>query len=241
MVARLPAAGVHALVLPKVDSSAVFQTVWNDLPQLLNDTEAGAHGSRILTPSLKLWAMIETPAGVLNAADIAQAGQQPPAEVAGCSLSALVAGTSDLTKDLRARHTRSREPLLHSLSQIVLVARAFGLTALDGVHLGGLGLAPGSPEAAAAAAEYASLCTQGRDLGFDGKTVIHPSQVAPANAAFGPTAEEVAFANRVIAAHAEAEAKGLGVVVVDGKLIENLHVEEARRVLGLAAGIAALA
>jgi citrate lyase subunit beta/citryl-CoA lyase len=140
---------------------------------------------------------------------------------------ALVLGTSDLTKDLHARVTRDRLPLLTSLQLCVLAARAAGITALDGVHL------DLDDEAG-----FAAACRQAADLGFDGKTLIHPRQVAVANEVFAPSAADVDWARRVIEAHAGALARGAGVVVLDGRLIENLHVDDARRVLALAEAIA---
>src|SRR5207247_4784631 len=131
--------------------------------------------------------------------------------------------TADLTKDLRAREVPNRLPLLTALGLIVLAARAHGRAVLDGVQLD-LDDAQG----------FAAACRQGRELGFDGKTLIHPDQIAPANAAFGPSAAEIEWSRRIIAAHAAAAAAGKGVVLVGGQLIENLHVENARRSLGLA-------
>ena len=167
--------------------------------------------------ALPVWCMLETPRGVLAADAIAGADPR---------VGALVMGTSDLTKDLHARATRDRLPLLTSLQLCVLAARAAGITALDGVHLD-----------LEDEAGFAAACRQAADLGFDGKTLIHPRQLAAANAAFAPSAEDVAWARRVIAAHAEAEQAGRGVVLLDGRLIENLHVEDARRITALAAAI----
>jgi citrate lyase subunit beta/citryl-CoA lyase len=163
---------------------------------------------------LALWCMLETPRGILAAPEIAGASPR---------LAVLVIGTSDLTKDLRAVHTPDRLPLLTSLGLAVLAARAHRLDILDGVHLD---LADDDG--------FAAVCRQGRELGFDGKTLIHPKQIAAANAAFGPNADEVAHARRIIAAHADAEAAGKGIVVVDGRLVENLHVAQAHRTLALA-------
>src|SRR5262249_57293980 len=112
---------------------------------------------------------------------------------------------------------------------VLLAARAHGLTALDGVHLD-----------LADEAGFAAVCAQGRALGFDGKTLIHPKQIAPANAAFAPGEEEVAQAREIIAAHEGALAAGKGIVVVDGRLVENLHVDAARRTLALAESVAAM-
>jgi citrate lyase subunit beta/citryl-CoA lyase len=153
---------------------------------------------------------------VLAAAEIAAAPQ----------VAALVMGTSDLGKELRARETADRLALLPALGLVLLAARAQGIAALDGVHLD-----------LADADGFAAACRQGRALGFDGKTLIHPNQIAAANAAFGPDAAEVAQARRLIAAYEAARAAGQGIVVVDGRLVENLHVAEARRILALAAAI----
>jgi len=166
---------------------------------------------------LALWCMLETPRGILYVREIAAASPK---------LAALVLGTSDLTKDLHALPARDRLPLLTSLSLAVLAARAHGLAILDGVHLD---LSDNEG--------FAAACRQGRELGFDGKTLIHPKQIATANAAYGPTKEEIEWSRRIIAAHGEAVAAGKGVVLVDGRLIENLHVENARRLLVLAAEI----
>ena len=137
-------------------------------------------------------------------------------------------GTADLPKDLRARHTRDRVPLRAALGICLLAARAYGLPILDGVHLD-LSDDEG----------FLAVCKQGRDLGFDGKTLIHPKTIATANEIFGPSADDVAQARRIVAAHAEAVASGKGVVLLDGRLVENLHVEEAMRVVALAKAIAA--
>jgi citrate lyase subunit beta / citryl-CoA lyase len=163
---------------------------------------------------LAVWCMIETPFGVLAAREIAAASPR---------LAAFVLGTSDLTKELHALTTRDRLPLITSLGLVMLAARASGLAILDGVHL------DLSDEEG-----FALSCRQGRELGFDGRTLIHPKQIEPANLAYAPSAEEIEWSHQVIAAHGEAGATGKGVVLVDGKLIEGLHVENARRVLALA-------
>jgi citrate lyase subunit beta/citryl-CoA lyase len=199
--------GADAVLLPKVEGAEAVRAAERALDA------AGAPSA------LRLWCMIETPRGVLAAPEIAAATSR---------LSCLVAGTSDLVKDLRARHTAGRAEVLASLSWILLAARANGLAALDGVHLD-LGDDAGLEAA----------CRQGRDLGFDGKTLIHPRTIDAANRAFAPGAEEVAAARRIIAAHAEAERAGSGVVVVDGRLVEALHVEDARRTVALAEALAA--
>ena len=195
---------LDAVLLPKVESAErVRETV-------VRLDKAGA------LPDLAIWCMIETPRGVLAAADIAAAPR----------VVALVMGTSDLTKDLHARDTADRLPLMMSLQLVLLAARANGLAALDGVHLD-----------LADEAGFQALCVQGRTLGFDGKTLIHPKQIAPANAAFAPSEDEIAQANKIIAAHEAALAAGKGIVVVDGRLVENLHVAAAQRTIALAAAI----
>ena len=192
---RLP---IDGLLLPKVEGAATL----------------AAAAARTTLP---LWCMIETPLGVLRAAEIAAVPQ-----VAG-----LVAGTNDLNKDLNARHTADRLPLLFSLSQIVLAARAFGRAAIDGVHLD-LDDAEG----------FEAACKQGRDLGFDGKTLVHPATIEPANRLFGPDPEAIAQARHVVAAWEQARAQGLVVARIDGRMVEQLHVDEAQRLIALADAIA---
>ncbi len=206
-LAAAATSGADAVLLPKVEGAESVREAERML------VAAGAPAS------LALWAMIETPAGVLRVAEVAAATPR---------LACLVAGTSDLVKDLRARHTPGRMEVLVSLSLVVLAARANGLAALDGVHLD-----------LSDDAGFEAACRQGRDLGFDGKTLIHPRTVDAANAAFTPSEEEMERARRIIEAHAVAEAEGKGVVVVDGRLVESLHVAEARRVVALSAAIAA--
>jgi len=164
--------------------------------------------------------MMETPLGMLHAEQVAAASKR---------LLCLVMGTSDLVKELQASHTDARLPVLTSLGLCLLAARAYGLAIVDGVHLD-LGDDEG----------FAQACVQGKELGFDGKTLIHPKTIAKANEVFSPSAEDVAFSRRIIEAHAAAAKEGKGVVVVDGKLIENLHVENARRLVALAEAIAAM-
>ncbi len=170
--------------------------------------------------SLGLWCMMETPRGILRAEEIALASPR---------MAGFVMGTSDLAKDLHAAHTRDRLPMITSLGLCLLAARAYGLAVIDGVHLD---LADDQ------GFEYA--CRQGLELGFDGKTLIHPKTIAAANKVFAPSEAEVGWSRRIIEAHTEAAAAGKGVVVVDGKLVENLHVVNARRVVALAEQIAAM-
>ncbi len=166
---------------------------------------------------LALWCMMETPRGMLHAEEIATASPR---------IRAIVMGTSDLAKDLGAAHTKERLPFLTSFGLCLLAARSADVAIIDGVHLD-LEDDEG----------FSRTCEQGFELGFDGKTLIHPKTINPANRAFSPTEEDIEQADRIIKAHNEAVAKGVGVVVVDGKLIENLHVEGARRTLLLANSI----
>jgi citrate lyase subunit beta / citryl-CoA lyase len=205
-LAAVAGAGADAVLLPKVESAAAVRA-------------AEAALARAGSAAPPLWCMIETPRGALAAAEIAGASAR---------IACLVLGTSDLVKDLRARHTPGRREVLVSQGLVLLAARAHGLAALDGVHLD-----------LADDAGFEASCRDGRDLGFDGKTLVHPRTIDVANRVFAPAPAEIAAAERIIAAHAEAEAGGRGVVVVDGRLVEALHVAEARRVLLLARAIAA--
>ncbi|KIL99749.1 L-malyl-CoA/beta-methylmalyl-CoA lyase [Paramagnetospirillum magnetotacticum MS-1] len=170
---------------------------------------------------MAIWCMMETPRGMLRAEEIA--GSSP-------RMGGFVMGTSDLAKDLHCAHTRDRLPMITSLGLCLLAARAYGLAALDGVYL---------DLNDDAGFEYS--CTQGLELGFDGKTLIHPKTIDAANRVFAPAEKDIEWSKKIIAAHAEAAAAGKGVVVVDGKLIENLHVENARRIVALSDQIAAMA
>ena len=170
--------------------------------------------------SVDMWIMAETPLCILNIAEVASAHPR---------LKGMVLGTSDLSKDTRVRHTPDRLGFIAALNVCVYAARANGLDVIDGVQLD---------------LENDELlrlsCEQGRDLGFDGKSLIHPNQIAAANSAFAPDAQEIAGARDIIAAFEEAQAQGKGVVVVKGRLVENLHVEEARRLLELANAVDSL-
>ena len=180
------------------------------------DTRLKLHGA---PDDMAIWVMMETPKGILNADAIAGASRR---------LNVLVMGTSDLVKDLHAHHTDDRQPVLASLSHGVLAGRAHGRAVVDGVHLDLNDMAG-----------FEASCRQGLELGMDGKTLIHPKTVDIANRIFAPDADEVAEARRIIDAHAEARKKGEGVVVLDGKLMEKLHVENARRIVALAEAIQA--
>jgi citrate lyase subunit beta/citryl-CoA lyase len=186
--------------------------------QMVHDLETRMklHGA---PDDMAIWVMMETPKGILNADAIAGASRR---------LEVLVMGTSDLVKDLHAYHTADRQPVITSLGLCVLAARAHGRAIVDGVHLD-LNDMEG----------FEAACRQGLELGMDGKTLIHPKTVEIANRVFAPDDEEVAQARRIIDAHAAAAERGEGVVVLDGKLIENLHVENARRIVALADAIQA--
>lgn len=166
---------------------------------------------------LALWCMMETPRGILNAQEIAAASPR---------VAVWVMGTNDIAKEIRGHHTRMRLPFITSLGICVLAARAADIVILDGVY-NDIKNEQG----------FAEACQQGLELGFDGKTLIHPTQVEPCNATFGPSEGELEFAAKVLEAWKEAEAAGKGVVTVDGRMVENLHVEQAKRQLALAAAI----
>ncbi|MEJ8652266.1 CoA ester lyase [Streptomyces sp. MS1.AVA.3] len=165
-----------------------------------------------------VWAMVETPRAMLDARAVAAAGER---------LTVLVMGTNDLAKELHAEHVPGRAPLLTGLSLALLAARESGKVILDGVYND-----VKNPEG------FEAECVQGRQFGFDGKTLIHPSQVEPCNRVFAPSTEQIARSRKIIDAFDEATREGRGVVTVDGRLIENLHVEDARRILALAEALA---
>ncbi len=193
---------VDAVLIPKVDGA-------DDLDRVA-----------ALVPGLPLWAMMETPLGMLNAAAIA----------AHPRLEGMVMGTNDLAKELNSRFRPDRLPMLAGLGLCLLAAKAYGKVIVDGVF-----------NAFKDEDGLRAECDQGRDMGFDGKTLIHPAQLAIANAAFAPTDAEIDLASRQIDAFQAAAAEGKGVAVVDGKIVENLHVETARKTLDRAKAIAAMA
>ncbi|HMG51793.1 MAG TPA: CoA ester lyase, partial [Inquilinus sp.] len=181
-------------------------------PETVREAEAALKAAGA-PDGLAIWCMVETPLGVLNAAAVAGSSGR---------LAGLILGTSDLAKDLRAAHEPGRQPLLTALGLCLLAGRAHGLAVIDGVHLD-----------LEDEAGFAESCRQGAALGFDGKSLIHPKTIAAANTAFAPTVEAVENAHRVIAAHAAALVAGRGVTVVDGRLVEALHVSEAERLVAL--------
>lgn len=168
-----------------------------------------------------IWAMIETPIAMLHAESIARESDR---------LTVLVMGTNDLAKELHAEHVPGRAPLLGALSLALLAARATGKVILDGVY-----------NDVRDPAGFEAECLQGKQFGFDGKTLIHPSQLEACNRIFAPAAEEIAAARRIIEAFEEARSEGRGVVTVDGRMIEHLHVANAQRILALAQAIENLA
>lgn len=201
------AAAPHAILLPKVERADDVRRA----ADLVSEVGAG--------PEVRLWAMMETPRGMLNAAAIAASHAR---------LEGFVMGTNDLVKDLGAAHTPERLPLVASLGLCLLAARAEGLVCVDGVY-----------NAFQDTEGFRAACAQSRDFGFDGRTLIHPDQIAVANAAFAPSPEEIALAQTQVKAFEEAEARGEGVAVVGGRIVENLHVVTARKLLARAAAIAA--
>lgn len=201
-IAALRDAPADAILVPKVDSAGDIDAVQTLLG---NDTP--------------IWAMIETPAGVLNANEIA----------AHPALEGFVAGTNDLAKELNCRTRPDRLPMQMSLQMMLLAARGHDVVAVDGVY-------NQFKDEEGLHAE----CEQGRDLGFDGKTLIHPAQIAVTNECFAPSEAELDLARRQIDAFEEVEKTGQGVAVVDGKIVENLHVVTAKKTLAKAAAIAEL-
>ena len=188
---------------------------------LLPKVESAGHidALREITGDLPIWAMMETPLGMINAVEIA--GAQ--------NMSGMVMGTNDLAKELQTRFRPDRLPMITSLGLCLLAAKARGLVIVDGVYNAfkdedGLRLES----------------EQGRDMGFDGKTLIHPAQIAIANEAFAPSVAEVDLSRRQIEAFDEAERNGSGVAVVDGKIVENLHVVTAREIIAKSDAIAEL-
>jgi citrate lyase beta subunit len=204
-IAAIATSGADAILVPKVESAGEVTHVVSLLDA------AGA------PDSMMVWAMMETPKGILRAEEIA--GAHP-------RLALFVMGTNDLVKDMRAQHTPTRLPLMTALGIGLLAARAHGLAILDGVY-----------NDIQDAEGFRATCRQGVEMGFDGKTLIHPGQIDPCNEIFAPSTAELDTATKVVAAFRAAQAEGKGVATVDGRMIENLHVEQAERALALAAAI----
>ncbi len=204
-VAAIAKSGADALLVPKVESAG-------DVAQIVGLLEAAGAPA-----SMAVWAMMETPRGILRAEEIAGAHKR---------LAVFIMGTNDLVKDMRARHTPMRLPMMAALGLTLLAARAHGLTILDGVY-----------NDIQDVEGFRAVCQQGLEMGFDGKTLIHPTQVEPCNEVFAPSAAELTMSEKIVAAFKAAQAEGKGVVTVDGRMIENLHVEQAERALAMAAAI----
>ena len=204
-VAAIAASGADAILVPKVESAVDVAAIVALLDQ------AGA------PRTMAVWAMMETPLGVLRAEEIAASHKR---------LRLFVMGTNDLVKDMRARQTPMRLPMITALGIGMLAARAHGLAILDGVY-----------NDIQDSEGFRAVCRQGLEMGFDGKTLIHPSQVEPCNEIFAPSDAELAMAGKIVTAFKAAQAEGKGVVTVDGRMIENLHVEQAERALVMAAAI----
>lgn len=201
----ISAARPEAILLPKVDGAAHVE----DLARRLD--------ARPETAETRIWAMMESPLGILNALDIASAPR----------MAGFIMGTNDLAKDMNLRHRADRMPLFTSLQMALLAAKAKGLVAVDGVY-----------NAFRDGAGLRAECEQGRDMGFDGKTLIHPSQLDIANTIFAPSLDDIETARRQIDAFDAATARGEGVAVLDGKIVENLHIVTAKQILAKAEALA---
>jgi len=206
------AARPDAILVPKISRP-------DDL-RLLDDRL----GALAADPKIRVWTMIETPLAVLNAGPIAATSQDRSSRIA-----AFVMGTNDLAKETRARLTKGRTAMVPWLMTCIAAARAYGLDILDGVF-----------NDIADIDGFVRECAQARDLGFDGKTLIHPGQIEPCNAAFSPSADELAEARRIIAAFDLPENLGKGVVQLDGRMVERMHADIARRIVLIGEAIAGL-
>jgi citrate lyase subunit beta/citryl-CoA lyase len=205
------AAGADALLVPKVNSGADIARAAKAV------TAAGAR------PETRLWVMMETPLAMLQALDVARAAADPSNRLA-----VFVMGTNDLAKETRARLVPGRAPMLPWLQTCLAAARAFGIEIVDGVY-NDLSDVDG----------FRAECEQARDLGFDGKTLIHPNQIELANAIFAPSEEEVARARAIISAFDLPENAGKGALQLDGRMVERLHAEMGRRTVAIAEAVAA--
>jgi citrate lyase subunit beta/citryl-CoA lyase len=203
--------GPDAILIPKVSSPDGLELIGRRLLDMHTDTKT------------RVWAMIETPLAIFNILSIAAEAKDSESRLAG-----FVLGTNDLAKDTRARLVPGRAPMLPWLTTVLAAARIYGIDVLDGVY-NDLGNAEG----------FAAECQQGVELGFDGKTLIHPNQIEPCNTAFSPSPDEVAWARKMIAAFDMPENKSKGVVSIDGRMVERLHAEMARRTVMIAEAIAA--
>src|SRR6187431_1292536 len=203
-------AAPDAILVPKVSSHETLEMIGRRLLDM-----GTAHKTRV-------WAMIETPLAIFHILSIAAAARDSETRLSG-----FVLGTNDLAKDTRARLVPGRAPMLPWLSTCVAAARIYGIDVLDGVY-NDIGNSDG----------FAKECAQGVDLGFDGKTLIHPSQIEPCNTAFSPSPADVEQARKMIAAFDLPENKGKGVISIDGRMVERLHADMARRTVAIAEAIA---
>jgi citrate lyase subunit beta / citryl-CoA lyase len=206
-LAAAVAVAPDAILVPKVSSVQELVFVGHRLVDLS------------APPGIAVWAMIETARAILDAGAIAAEARDPLA-----ALKVFVLGTNDLAKETRMRIVPGRQPMQAALTAAVLAGHAYGLDVIDGVY-NDIGDAQG----------FARECREARDMGFDGKTLIHPSQIEPCNAAFTPSAEEVAEAEKIVAAFDRPENRDKGVIALDGRMVERMHAESARRTLALAA------
>ena len=204
-------AAPDAILVPKVSDPDTLELIGRRLLDMHTDTRT------------RVWAMIETPLAIFNILSIAAEAKDSESRLSG-----FVLGTNDLAKDTRARLVPGRAPMLPWLMTVLAAARIYGIDVLDGVY-NDLGNAEG----------FVAECAQGVDLGFDGKTLIHPNQIEPCNKAFSPSPEEVAWARKMIAAFDLPENKSKGVVSIDGRMVERLHAEMARRTVMIAEAIGA--
>ncbi len=204
-------AGPDAILIPKISSPETLAEIGHRLTGLW------------AKPETRIWAMIETPLAILDCERIARAAHEAPTRLA-----CFVLGTNDLAKETRARFVPGRAPMLPWLTTAILAARAHGLDVIDGVY-----------NDIKDEAGFKAECEQARDLGFDGKTLIHPGQVATANAAFAPEASELERARAIISAFEQPQNADKGAIQLDGRMVERLHAEMAKRVVALADAIAA--
>ena len=204
-------AAPDGIVVPKISSPQQLETIGQRLLDMGTD-----HKTRV-------WAMIESPLAVFNVLSIAACAKDFETRLAG-----FVMGTNDIAKDTRARQVPGRWPMIGWLMNCIAAASIYGIDVLDGVY-NNIGDADG----------FVQECEQGRDMGFDGKTLIHPNQIEPCNTVFSPSADEVAWARTMIAAFDLPENKSKGVVSIDGRMVERLHADMARRTVAIAEAIAA--
>ena len=207
-IKALASSAAHGILVPKVSSTKDIMYIEDYL---------NTYGAK---KDFSVWAMMETPQGILSSNEIAKVSKR---------LVGFCIGTADLSKDLGCSHPPDRSPMLLSLQMVILAAKANGLIVVDGVHID-LGDNEG----------YRESCIQGKSLGFDGKSLIHPKQIELANTFFSPTMDEISNAKEIISAHKVATKEGKGVITLNGKLVEVLHVEQAKDLLNRASAIADL-